>query len=65
MKFDNAGRDNLLNFDENTEDYTSYGQIYFSDMKEGFTISVFEQYGQKEGMGRWSSEESYFSFITI
>lgn len=57
IRFDNAGKGDLLYFDENTGDFTSYGQTYSSYMKEGLTISVFEQYGQKEGMRRWSSKD--------
>ncbi len=57
IRFDSADKDDLLYFDENTGDFTSYGQIYSSDIKKGLTISVFEQCGQKEGVRRWSSKD--------
>jgi hypothetical protein len=56
MRFDAADRTNLYYFEEGIGEFRAYGDFISKDMKQEFTILVFE----KESNGSsWSSKDSY------
>lgn len=46
----------IMDYDEATGEYVSYGSIYTKDMKKSFTISVF-QYDKATDSDGWSSAD--------
>ena len=57
MIIDNEGMGLLFYFEESVGEYTSYGSIIFSNKKDEFTISVFEENKDKKEFKSWYSKE--------
>ncbi len=54
LRFDKFNRGLLFCYDENTGDYTSYGDMYSDQMMKEFTICILEEDIQGKGGKTWS-----------
>jgi hypothetical protein len=54
MRFDNFNRGLIFCFDDNTGDYSTYGDMYSNKMMKKFTICILEEDKQRKGGKTWS-----------